>query len=43
VRKRLSIEGAEPGTLTLEQFTAFIRTDAARWTKVIRTSGATGD
>ena len=43
VRARLSQEGAEPGTLTLDQFTAFIRTDAARWTKVIKASGATAD
>lgn len=43
VRKRLAGEGAEPGLLTLEQFTAFIRADAAQWLKVIRVSGATAD
>jgi tripartite-type tricarboxylate transporter receptor subunit TctC len=41
-RKRLADEGAEPGHLTLDQFTTFIRSDAARWLKVIKASGATG-
>lgn len=43
VRKRLAGEGAEPGVLTLEQFAAFIRADAAQWLKVIRASGATAE
>ena len=43
LRKRLAAEGAEPGNLSLEQFTTFIRTDAARWSKVIKASGATVD
>lgn len=43
VRTRLTSEGAEPGQLTLDQFATFIRTDAARWVKVIKTSGATAD
>jgi tripartite-type tricarboxylate transporter receptor subunit TctC len=43
VRTRLSAEGAEPGRLTLDQFAAFIRTDAARWMKVIKASGATAE
>lgn len=43
VRTRLSNEGAEPGTLTLDQFAAFLRADAARWMKVIKVSGATPD
>jgi tripartite-type tricarboxylate transporter receptor subunit TctC len=42
-RKRLSGEGAEPGSLTLDQFAAFIRTDALRWSNVIKASGATAD
>ena len=41
VRTRLSAEGAEPGSLTLDQFATFIRADAARWAKVIKASGAT--
>jgi tripartite-type tricarboxylate transporter receptor subunit TctC len=43
VRSRLSSEGAEPGGLTLDQFAAFIRADAARWMKVIKASGATAE
>ncbi|MEQ1773095.1 MAG: tripartite tricarboxylate transporter substrate binding protein [Burkholderiales bacterium] len=43
VRTRLSTEGAEPGSLTLDQFGAFIRTDAARWMRVIKASGATAE
>ncbi len=43
VRARLSNEGAEPGRLTLDQFAAFIRTDAARWARVIKVSGATAE
>jgi tripartite-type tricarboxylate transporter receptor subunit TctC len=43
VRTRLSSEGAEPGGLTLDQFAAFIRADAARWMKVIKASGATAE
>ena len=43
VRARLSAEGAEPGALTLDQFTTFIRADAARWMRVIKASGATAD
>ena len=40
VRDRLASDGAEPGNMTHEQFTAFSRAEAARWTKVIRDSGA---
>ena len=43
VRARMSNEGAEPGNLTLDQFAAFIRADAARWMKVIKASGATAE
>ena len=43
VRTRLFAEGAEPGSLTLDQFATFLRTDAARWQKVIKTSGAKAD
>ena len=43
VRARLSTEGAEPASLTLDQVAAFIRTDTVRWTQVIKTSGATAD
>ena len=43
VRTRLSTEGTTPGSLTPDQFTEFIRADAVRWAKVIKTSGATAD
>ncbi len=43
MRARLSTEGAEPGSMTLDRFAAFIRTDAARWMKVIKASGATAE
>lgn len=43
VRARLSAEGTEPGHLTLDQFKAYIHDDAARWTKVIKASGATAE
>jgi tripartite-type tricarboxylate transporter receptor subunit TctC len=43
VRTRLGNEGAEPVKLTLEQFAAFLRADATRWTKVIRASSATAE
>jgi tripartite-type tricarboxylate transporter receptor subunit TctC len=36
VRERLLGDGADPGNLTLDQFAALIRTDAARWAKVIK-------
>jgi len=39
VRERLLREGAEAGNLTLDEFAAFIRADAARWAQVIREAG----
>jgi tripartite-type tricarboxylate transporter receptor subunit TctC len=43
VRQRLTHEGAQPDGMRLDQFSAFLRTDASRWQKVIRASGATAD
>ena len=43
VRNRLAVEGAEPNAMTLEQFSVFLRTDAARWARVIKASGASAD
>ena len=43
VRERLANDGAEPGSLTIDEFSAFIRADAARWAKVIKTAGIKGD
>lgn len=40
IRERLSSDGGEPGNLSQDQFFAFIRTDAARWAKVVKESGA---
>lgn len=43
VRARLLTEGAEPAHLTLDQFSNFIRSDSARWSKVVKVSGAIAD
>ncbi len=42
-RERLGRDGAEPGTLSQSEFAAFLQTDAARWARVIRESGAKAD
>ncbi|MGH8621517.1 MAG: Bug family tripartite tricarboxylate transporter substrate binding protein [Burkholderiales bacterium] len=39
VRDRLLAEGGEPGSLTVEQFVAFTRSEHAKWGKVIRAAG----
>jgi tripartite-type tricarboxylate transporter receptor subunit TctC len=39
VRARLYNEGAESSKLSVEEFGAFVRTDAARWAKVIKSAG----
>jgi tripartite-type tricarboxylate transporter receptor subunit TctC len=36
-------QGAEPATLTLEQFVSFLATDAERWRKAVQVSGATAN
>jgi tripartite-type tricarboxylate transporter receptor subunit TctC len=43
MRERLTNDGAEPGKLTVDEFGAFIRADAARWAKVIKAAGIKGD
>jgi tripartite-type tricarboxylate transporter receptor subunit TctC len=43
VRERLLNDGADPGNLTLDQFAALIRADAARWAKVIKDAGVKAD
>ncbi len=40
VRERLLSEGAEPVGNTPAEFTAFLKTDIARWAKVIKQAGA---
>ena len=39
MRQRLAQHGFEPGGITPEQFAQTIKTDLARWQKVIRDSG----
>ena len=36
-------QGAEPATLTLEQFVSFLAADAARWRRAVQVSGATAN
>lgn len=36
-------QGAEPATLSLEQFAAFLNQDAERWSKAVKLSGATAN
>jgi tripartite-type tricarboxylate transporter receptor subunit TctC len=43
VKKKLSEQGAEPHGEKPEQFAAFIRSESAKWGKVVRESGATAD
>jgi tripartite-type tricarboxylate transporter receptor subunit TctC len=43
IRERLAADGGEPIAMTTDQFTTFIRADAARWMRVIKTSGASAD
>jgi tripartite-type tricarboxylate transporter receptor subunit TctC len=43
VRERLYNDGAEPGNLTVYEFSAFIRADAARWAKLIKAAGIKAD
>ena len=40
IRDRLKREGAEPVGNSPAEFTAFLKTDLARWAKVIKTAGA---
>jgi tripartite-type tricarboxylate transporter receptor subunit TctC len=40
IRDRLTSEGAEPVGNTPAEFTAFLKTDIARWAKVIKAAGA---
>ena len=40
VRERFLAQGAQPGGMTPDQFTAFIRGETEKWTKVVKTSNA---
>ncbi|MBI4189775.1 MAG: hypothetical protein HY525_04475 [Betaproteobacteria bacterium] len=43
VRKQLSTQGVEPFTATPQQFVEFIKSEIAKWAKVIKDSGARVD
>jgi len=43
VVKRLADQGIEATSMTPEQFAAFIRAETARWTEVVKSSGAKAD
>ena len=43
MRERLYNEGAETSKFTVEEFAAFVRADAARWAKVIKSAGIKGE
>jgi len=43
VKKKLAEQGAEPYAEKPEQFAAFIRDESAKWSKVVKASGATAD
>ena len=38
VRERLVREGADPASTTPEAFTAYMRSEVAKWSKVIKTA-----
>jgi len=41
VRERLASQGAEPLTGTSEEFAAYVRSEAAKWAKLVHDSGMT--
>jgi tripartite-type tricarboxylate transporter receptor subunit TctC len=43
VQKRFAELGAEPGTVTGAEFGKFLAEDSAKWTEIIKASGATAD
>jgi tripartite-type tricarboxylate transporter receptor subunit TctC len=43
IKKRLADIGAEPGGMSPANFAAFIAVETAKWSKVIKDSGATID
>ena len=43
VRERLSAEGAEVSADTPEQFTAYVKSEMAKWSSVVQKSGARTD
>ena len=43
MKQKLTGHGIEPGPMAPEQFASFIRSDIAKWAKVVKESGVTGD
>jgi tripartite-type tricarboxylate transporter receptor subunit TctC len=43
VRQRLNAQGAEPAPLATEEFTAFVKSEVEKWTKVVAVTGMTAD
>ena len=43
VRQRFSGDGFEPVGGTPDQFAKFVRTEIAKWEKIIKTAGLKGD
>ena len=40
VQERFAVQGAEPNPMTVGQFSAFVRSEVARWAKVVAAAGA---
>jgi tripartite-type tricarboxylate transporter receptor subunit TctC len=43
VRSALVNQGAEPASDTLEDFAALVRSDLAKWAKIVKETGAKAD
>ena len=43
LRQRLATQGAEPLGGTSEQYSAYIKSELGRWSKVVKDSGAKAD
>jgi len=43
VRAAIATQGADPQTMPVEEFTAFVRSEGSRWAAVIRATGAKAD
>jgi len=43
LKERLATLGAEPGSMTVDAFARYVRDELAKWTQVVKESGATPD
>jgi tripartite-type tricarboxylate transporter receptor subunit TctC len=43
VKEQLARQGVEPHPMTPREFDAFMHAELAKWTKVVKASGATAD